>query len=164
MTRPNASSGPERASLIEFLDYQRRALINKLDGLSEEDARGTPTASDLSLLSLVKHSAIWEKRWFQVIVAGRSIPGEWPGTQDRNDNTFELTDEDVIETVISDYREQIAASQEILERFDLDARCAFPAMAEKNLRWVVLHLIEETARHAGPAEIIRETIDGTRGV
>jgi hypothetical protein len=160
-----ASPDSERAGLIEFLDYQREALIRKLDGVSEEDARCAPTVSSLSLLSLVKHSAIWEQRWFQVIVAGRSFPGEWPEVRtDELDAAFQLADSDTVETVVAYYREQIAKSQQILETFDLDALCAWPEMAEQNVRWVALHMIEETARHAGHADIIRETIDGSRGV
>lgn len=124
----------------------------------------TATVSSLSLLSLVKHSAIWERRWFQVIVAGRRFAGEWPDVQSEEvDPTFRLTEEDTVETVVADYREQIAASREILDSLDLDTPCAWPEMADQNLRWVALHMIEETARHAGHADIIRETIDGTRG-
>jgi hypothetical protein len=164
MLTTNASPETERAGLSEFLDYQREALIDKLQGLSDEEARMTATVSSLSLLSLVKHSAIWERRWFQVIVAGRRFAGEWPEVQSAGvDPTFRLAEEDTVETVVADYREQIAASQEILGGFDLDAPCAWPEMADQNLRWVALHMIEETARHAGHADIIRETIDGTRG-
>lgn len=151
----------ERAALREFLDMQREALIEKLQGVSGVDARRAPTASSLSLLSLVKHSAIWERRWFQVVVAGRSFAGEWPEVQPQDENAFLLTDEDTVETVVAYYREQIAASQEILETVDLDAPCAQPEMAG-NLRWVAVHMIEETARHAGHADIIRETIDSSR--
>jgi Protein of unknown function (DUF664) len=154
----------ERAALFEFLGYKREALIDSLQGLTEVQARTTPTASALSLLSIVKHSAIRERRWFQVIVAGRSFPGEWPEVQSGEaDSTFLLSDADTIVTVIADYREQIAASNEILSTLDLDTPCVWPPMAEQNLRWVALHLIEETAQHAGHADIIRETIDGTRG-
>jgi uncharacterized damage-inducible protein DinB len=164
MSATKASPGTERAGLREFLDYQREALIDRLQGLSDEQARMTPTASSLSLLSLIKHSAIWERRWFQVIVAGRSFPDEWPEVQsDEVDPTFRLADEDTVESVVGDYREQIAVSNEILGAFDLDAPCAWPEMADQNLRWVALHMIEETAHHAGHADIIRETIDGTRG-
>ncbi|CAN5885733.1 DinB family protein [soil metagenome] len=163
MSAAKASPETERAGLFEFLGYKREALIAKLQGLSEEQARMTPTASSLSLLSLVKHSAIWERRWFQVIVAGRSFPGEWPEVRsEEEDSTFRLTEEDTVETVVADYREQIAASNEILDTFDLKAPCAWPEMAEQNLRWVALHMIEETAHHAGHADIIRETIDGSR--
>lgn len=100
----------------------------------------------------------------QIIVAGRGFPDRWPEVQsEQMDPTFQLNDEDTIETVIADYREQISASQEILGDFDLDAPCAWPDMANQNLRWVALHMIEETAHHAGHADIIRETIDGSRG-
>jgi Protein of unknown function (DUF664) len=164
MSATNAAPETERAGLIEFLDYQREALIDKLQGLSDDEARMTATVSSLSLLSLIKHSAIWERRWFQVIVAGRSFPDEWPEVQSEGvDPTFRLTDDDTVETVVADYREQIAASQEILGGVDLDTPCAWPEMAKQNLRWVALHMIEETARHAGHADIIRETIDGSRG-
>ena len=164
MPTANASPETERAGLSEFLDYQREALIDKLQGLSDEEARMTATASSLSLLSLVKHSAIWERRWFQVIAAGRRFPGEWPEVRSTGpDPTFQLAAEDTVETVVADYRAQIAASQEILGSSDLDAPCAWPEMADQNLRWVALHMIEETARHAGHADIIRETIDVTRG-
>jgi hypothetical protein len=164
MSRSEVSHATERAYLGEFLDYQREALIGRLHGLSDDEARMTATVSSLSLLSLIKHSAIWERRWFQVIVAGRRFPGEWPDVQSEEvDPTFRLTDEDTVETVVAEYRAQIAVSQEILDTFDLDAPCAWPEMADQNLRWVALHMIEETARHAGHADIIRETIDGTRG-
>src|SRR3954467_11116962 len=81
MSGPTGETPPsdaERAALREFLDYQRDALIGKLDGLTDEQARLTPTASSLSLLSLVKHSAIWERRWFQIIVAAVSFPMSGP--------------------------------------------------------------------------------------
>jgi hypothetical protein len=161
------STEQERATLREFLDYQREALIGRLQGLTNEQSRMTPTASSLSLLGLIKHSAIWERRWFQVVVAGRSLPGEWPAVpdveSDEVDPTFRLTDEDTIETVVADYREQIAASNEILATFDLDAPCVRSDKIDESVRWVAVHMIEETARHAGHADIIRETIDGTRG-
>ena len=167
MSSSESSTGNERATLCEFLDYQREALIGRIQGLTNEQSRMTPTASSLSLLGLIKHSAIWERRWFQVIVAGRSLPGEWPAVpdveSDEVDPTFRLTDEDTIETILADYREQIATSNEILDSFDLDAPCARSDKIDESVRWVVVHLIEETARHAGHADIIRETIDGTRG-
>lgn len=164
MAEVTASPEPDRAGLIEFLDYQRQALIEKLEGISENDARRAATVSSLSLLSLVKHSAIWERRWFQVIVAGRSFPGEWPEVRpDDPDHTFRLADEDTVESVTAYYREQIAVSNLILEDLDLEAPCAWSEMSDHSLRWVALHMIEETARHAGHADIIRETIDGSRG-
>jgi hypothetical protein len=154
----------ERAHLLLFLGWQREALIKKVDGLSDEQARMTPTASALSLLSIIRHSAVWERRWFQAIVAGRTSPGDWPEVADEGaDATFRLGSSDTVEAVVADYRVQIAAADQILRDADLDARCAFAPMADKSVRWVAMHLIEETARHAGHADIIRETIDGVTG-
>jgi len=65
----------ERYALAAFLDVQRNALVRKVEGLNEVDARRVPTASALSLLSLLKHSAIWEERWFQGVVAGQPTGG-----------------------------------------------------------------------------------------
>jgi hypothetical protein len=125
MSRTKASPETERAGLCEFLDMQREALIEKLQGLSDDQARMAATSSSLSLLSLIKHSAIWERRWFQVIVAGRSFSDEWPEVPTEGvDPTFRLTDEDTVETVVADYREQIAVSREIVGSLDLDTPCA----------------------------------------
>lgn len=168
MSTSEGLAGTERATLCEFLDYQREALIRKLEGLTEEQARMAPTVSPLSLLSLVKHSAVWERRWFQVIVAGHTFPGEWPEMpevdSDELNLTFQLVDGDTIETVVADYREQIVASNEILGGLDLDAPCVRADKTNENVRWVAVHMIEETARHAGHADIIRESIYGARGI
>ncbi len=122
---------------------QREALIDRVQGVSDEDTRRAPTVSSLSLLSLVKHSATWERRWFQIVVAGRSFGGEWPEVHPQDENGFLLSDSDTVETVVAYYREQIAAAQEIVQTVDLDAPCAWPAMAG-NLRWVAVHMIEES--------------------
>ena len=164
MSTDTFSTETERDALRSFLDQQRDALIRKIDGLSDQDARNAATVSSLSLLSLLKHSAVWERRWFQIIFAGRSFPDEWPAVGDDEDATFALRDEDTVESVLAYYREQIAISREITASRDLDARCARSDLVDENLRWVAMHLIEETARHAGHADIIREAIDGSRGL
>jgi len=158
-----ADDKAERARLSEFLESQRESLIAKLQGLDDDQARLTPTVSDLSLLGLVKHSSIWERRWFQVILAGQDFTGQWPevGFGD-NAATFDLALEDTVESVVAEYRAQIAISNEIMAGLALDAPCALRG-ADEDLRWVALHMIEETARHAGHADILRETIDGSQG-
>jgi hypothetical protein len=70
--------GSERQALEGFLDSQREAVIRKIEGLDDATARKAPTASALSLLGIVKHCGLWERRWLQVVVAGRRFPGEWP--------------------------------------------------------------------------------------
>jgi hypothetical protein len=155
----------ERNALCNFLDQARDALIRKIDGLSEKNARTPSTVSSLSLLSVLKHSAIWERRWFQVIFAGRSFPDEWPAVRDVDaDATFALDPDDTVASVLAYYLEQIAVSREITASADLDARCARADLVDENLRWVAIHMIQETARHAGHADIIREAIDGSRGL
>jgi hypothetical protein len=86
------STATERHALCGFLDQARDALIRKVDGLSDTDARQAATVSLLSLLSLIKHAAIWERPWFQIIFAGRSFPDEWPAADEATDATFELSD------------------------------------------------------------------------
>jgi uncharacterized damage-inducible protein DinB len=155
------STATEREALCGFLDQQRDALMRKVRGVSDADARTAPTASSLSLLGLLKHSALWERRWFQVIVAGRRFPGEWPeGTED----DFAVGDEDTVEHWLLRYSDEAAVSRQITADMGLDDRCARHDWVDENLRWVLLHLIEETARHAGHADIIRETLDGSRGM
>jgi hypothetical protein len=162
---PDFSSSNERDALTTFLDRQRDALIRKVHGVSDADARRAPTASSLSLLGLLKHSAIWEERWFQGIVAGRTLADGWPEKRSKiRDQDFLVGEGDTVEHWVARYQAAARASREIVEAMELDHAGARPDIIECNLRSVVLHLIEETARHAGHADIIRETLDGSRGM
>ncbi len=132
--------------------------------MSEADARRAPTASALSLLSLLKHSAIWEERWFQGVVAGQPLADGWPEQQsDIPDADFLLSDADTIDQWLRRYRDACEVSRVIVAARELSTACARADVLDCNVRWVLLHLIEETARHAGHADIIRETVDGSRG-
>ena len=164
MSTIKTSDATERDALCAFLDKQRDALIRKIEGVSDADARKTPTVSSLSLLNLIKHSAVWERRWFQIIFDGRDFPDEWPTVEEDEDSDFYLGDDDTVESLLAYYAEQAAVSREISRTADLDRPCARPRMVDRDLRWVLLHMIEETARHAGHADIIRETLDGSRGI
>jgi hypothetical protein len=123
MTTPQFATTSEREALCGFIDLQRAALIRKVDGISDADARRDPTASSLSLL-----------------------------------------ERDTVEHWVASFSEQASISRQITAERDLDTPCAWPPLAHRNLRWVLLHMIEETARHAGHADIIRETLDGSRGI
>jgi hypothetical protein len=151
----------EREGLTRFLDNQRDILVRKIGGLSDQDARMAPTASSLSLLGILKHCALWERRWFQVIFAGRSFPGDWPEVRSPLREDFKVGEDDTVQHWLGFYREQVEESRRIVAAADLDAPCA--REPDRNLRWVLLHHIEEVARHAGHADIIRETIDGSTG-
>jgi Protein of unknown function (DUF664) len=108
---------------------------------------------------------LWERRWFQVIVAGRTIPDEWPEREPGSmDDDFFIGDQDTVEYWLGCYSDEAAISRQITADMQLDDPCARQDVVDRNLRWVLLHLIEETARHAGHADIIRETLDGSRGL
>lgn len=143
--------------LVAFLDYLRESVILKLQGLTDEQAREPGVPSGTSLLWLVKHLALVERAWFLFAFAGRhgSVVGE-----------DELEASDSIDSIVSDYRASIGASNEIVAGCDdLDRLCTQKATAPKpmSLRWVLVHMIEETGRHAGHADILRERIDGSIG-
>ena len=153
----------ELAGLTAFLDAQRDAIVRKLSDLSDQDARRTPTASALSLLAIAKHLGHVERRWFQAVLAGRQMPGVWP-VEDREPE-YRLDDDDTVDSVLGFYAAMVAESQSITaEVASPDAACRHPDAAQWSLRWILLHMIEETARHAGHADIIRESIDGATGV
>ncbi len=155
----------EHEALENFLDAQRIGLIRKVEGVSDELARLAPTASSLSLLGLIKHAALWEQRWFQVVMAGRVSPDRWPEVLPQpRDAELILRDSDTVTQCIAVYREHIETSNAITASMDLDASSARTDIIECNLRYVLFHMIEETARHAGHADIIRETLDGARGI
>jgi uncharacterized damage-inducible protein DinB len=146
----------EKRTLRDFLDYLRDAMTRKASGLTEDDARRSPVASGTSLLVLVKHLTFVETAWFQWSFAGLDV--QLP--------SGDLQPEDTAESVLAAYRAAIQRNNEILDGFDdLDQRCVRKATAAEpmSLRWILVHMVEETARHAGHADIIREQIDGSIG-
>jgi uncharacterized damage-inducible protein DinB len=147
----------ERDALLAFLAEQRDGVTNAIRGLTDEQAASTPSASALSLAAIVKHLTACERRWSVVGVAGREDPELWP-VEDW-DAEFRLTADDTVERLLAAYAEVARATDEIVAAVpDLGA----PAGPDgfRSIRWVLFHLIEEIARHAGHADIIRESIDG----
>ncbi len=148
--------GSERQTLVEFLDYLRESMVLKLTGLDEDSARRELVPSGTNLLWLVKHLTLVEIAWFHYAFAGLDVRVP----SDR------LTDDDTAESVVAGYKKAIATSNEIVEACaDLDRRSARASTAPQpmTLRWVLIHMVEETARHAGHADILREQIDGQTG-
>jgi uncharacterized damage-inducible protein DinB len=157
--------GSEREALAMNLDAQREGLIRKIEGLDDEMARQAPTASSLSLLGLVKHAVTWERRWFEVITAGRELPDGWPEVLPEPLDADLMVDEsDTVDHWVASYQEQIEQSRAVVASMDLDSPCARKDIIECNVRYVMFHMIQETARHAGHADIIRETLDGSTGI
>jgi uncharacterized damage-inducible protein DinB len=151
----------ERSALLAFLEQQRLALRAAVWGLSDTDAGKRPSASGNSLGGLIKHVTRTERRWVQVSLAGRDLPDLWPIKDWAADFMFEPTDS--LPALLDDYAAAAAETEAIvLNVDDLAAPCALADSAQWNGRWILLHLIEETARHAGQADVMRESLDGAR--
>jgi uncharacterized damage-inducible protein DinB len=153
----------ERAMLTAFLDAMRLAVRAKLDGLSDEQARSVPTASGLSLLGIVKHLAWTESRWFRSSFADEDVDD--PRMRGDNVAEFSIDPSETIESVLRFYDEECERARELTATAtSLDELAANRRFSnEVSLRWILVHMIEETARHAGHADVIRETLDGSVG-
>jgi uncharacterized damage-inducible protein DinB len=145
----------ERDTLLEFLDYLRESLIVKVTGLDEEAAGRSTVPSGTSVLGLIKHLTSVEVGWFQFTFAGTdvTVPAE------------EILPTDSVSEVVANYQSTAQVSNRIVLACDLDQLCARAPTTPQplSLRWVLVHMVEETARHAGHADILREQIDGQVG-
>jgi uncharacterized damage-inducible protein DinB len=159
-----ASAG-ERAVLETFLDLYRDAIVRKVSGLSDDDARRRLVGSATTLGGIVKHLHWVELEWFQRVLARRpatELPSV-PGAGTDPDAEFRLTPEGTVDRLLAEYQEACAASRATAAAYALDDVAPHVRMGEVSLRWIYVHMIEETARHAGHADILREQLDGTTG-
>jgi hypothetical protein len=156
----------ERETLLGMLAVQRRGMRNTVYGLTEEQARSTPSASRLSLSALLKHVAQGECTSMAVRVGGRAAETEpqadWLGG-------FQVSPEETVPVLLGRWavvahetEEVIRAEPDLGRVVELtdDVRQWLPKDIEITVRWLLLHQIEEQARHAGHADVIRESIDG----
>jgi uncharacterized damage-inducible protein DinB len=154
---PSRTAG-ERQTLEEFLDFYRAVMARKIEGLTDEQARATPTASSLSIGGLVHHLAWVEQWWFRMVFVIEPVVDR----PDPRTNT-RVPDGMTVDELLAFYAECCTHSRRIVAAApDLDVIAANPNRPV-SLRWILVHMIEETARHAGHADIIRETIDGQIG-
>jgi uncharacterized damage-inducible protein DinB len=160
----------ESEALVAYLAQQRYLLRLTAYGLTEEQARATPTTSALSVGGVIKHVAAVERFWMDVVMERVGVPDA--GTESDYQHNFRIGPDETLETVLSDYAESANATDATVESIGDMAHAVpipphvpwFPKDVEAwSLRWVLLHLIEETARHAGHADIVREAIDGGTG-
>jgi uncharacterized damage-inducible protein DinB len=160
MTRPPLADPPsnaqEKVMLSAFLDWTRDALLRKIEGLDREALTRRLVVSDTTLLSVVKHLAAVEQRWFRVRFNGEKL------IEDR-DSDFVVLDNETSHDIINRYQRQVAESRAIVDGADLEDRARDGAWRDYTLRWIMLHMVEETARHVGHVDILREQIDGARG-
>ena len=160
------SAPDEREVLLRMLADQRTAVRNTLLGLTEEQARATPSASDLSLSALLKHLTQGERANIAGRVGGRVADGD---PQSDWMAGFTVAADETVEVLLDRWAEVARETDEVVRAEpDLDRVVPLaddvvrwmPAGTVFTVRWMVLHQIEEQARHAGHADLIRESIDG----
>jgi uncharacterized damage-inducible protein DinB len=157
----------ERALLVAYLAQQRDGIRYAAYGLTDEQARATPTAGTLSIGGLVKHVAHMERTWVDLIRQRAANQTPEDGQAAYADN-FRLADGETLDDVLAQYQQVARETDEVVGAAQLDAPVPVPKgvpwypddIEAWSVRWVVLHLIEEVARHAGHADIVRESIDG----
>jgi uncharacterized damage-inducible protein DinB len=167
---PRIAGNPvgELATIREYLSNYRLTLGMKCEDLSPEQlaTRSVPP-STLSLLGLVRHLARVEHNWFQRSLQGRRDAARLYWSPEDHDLDFNgaVADATVVEEAFSVWKAQIAAADEWLDRLtDLDAMVRTPrGDAEASVRDILIHMIEEYARHCGHADLLRECIDGRTG-
>lgn len=145
----------ELEDLVAFLEGQRRNALRNLEGMTEEQATTPTSVSDMSLLGIIKHLSYVERRWIHMGADGQPLEGCYPADPPKE---FDAAGE-AIEDVTALYEHVARESDRIIASFESGddmSRSVLP----RSIRQVALHLIEETAAHAGQAGIIRESIDG----
>ncbi|GAA3226091.1 DinB family protein [Actinocorallia longicatena] len=164
MTRTTTPfTADERTTLPAFLDLFRETVAAKCEGLSEPDAhrRLLPDSPDMSVAGLVSHLRWVEHYWFEHVLLGR--PDLAPWTDEDPDADFRA-DGLLLATVLAAYEAQTTASRRAVADLPLDTIASLDRHGSPvSLRWIMIHMIEETARHAGHLDILRELLDGTRG-
>ena len=163
----------EAETLRAYLDYHRDTLLMKTDGLTQEQLSQTHPPSELTLGGLLKHAALNDDWWFCRVFGGRDTEPDWvPAGAFDEDDDWELhsAKDDSPEELRRIFDSARAAADTAIERGldagGLDAPSAMPSRREGtpfSLRWVVLHMIEEYARHNGHADLLREAVDGQVG-
>jgi len=157
-------SGSEKDVLVGFLNFLRETILWKADGLSDEELRRTHAPSSLTLLGIVKHLAYVERWWFQKMFLDADV--DFPWTEEDPDADWRVEPHDTTQAIRALYRQECAIANRIVDEHDLDDTIRSTARPDREgmqLRWIVAHMIEETARHCGHADLIREAIDGQTG-
>ncbi len=160
----------ERAMLSAYLDYHRATLVWKASGLTQAQLNHTIPSSELTIGGLVKHMALVEDSWFTERHAGLAEPEPWAGVDWEADRDWDFHSavDDTPEALLALYAAACDRSRAVVAAAEsLDAPSVATSRHQPGehftLRWILLHMIEETARHNGHADVLREAIDGTVG-
>jgi uncharacterized damage-inducible protein DinB len=162
----------ERHTLLEFIAFQQNAFFSVAYGLTDEQARSTPSVSALSIGGLIKHATNVQKGWVERVSAAPDFPPRDDRPMDEimaeYADQYVMRDDETLDQLLDAMREQSAETLRILAEAELATLVPVPHevpwfpqdLDHWNVRWVALHLIEELTRHAGHADIIRESVDG----
>ena len=159
----------ERRDLLETLRAHRYFLRTTVQGMTDDQARTRSTPSELTLGGLIKHVAAPESGWIDFVVDGpQAMAAPEDGDYSAYENGFRLTEDETLASALERYAEVAARTDALVETVDLDASWPLPPApwfepgATRSARRVFLHVVAETAQHAGHADIIREAIDGQK--
>jgi hypothetical protein len=162
---PAEAQGDERGALLNFVEAQRGAIRRSVLGLTEEQAASRPSASGLSLSGLLKHVAETELNWLRL---AQQRPNEKARTEETWGDSFRLVEGETIpamlafwDTAARETEDFIRSVPSLDDTFPLPEAPWFPKEGRVSMRWLMIHLVEEIGRHAGHADIIRESLDGT---
>ncbi len=160
-----ALSADEPTTLVEMLDYYRAVLARKGSGLSQEQLAATLAPSDLTIGGLIYHMAFVEDCWFDERFLGNDAPEPWANVDWEADHDWEFSNADLLSPaeILVQYDLSVGRSRAIFaaaESLDQLAIKTFDSGEQWNLRWIMVHMIEEYARHCGHADLIRQSIDG----
>jgi hypothetical protein len=161
-----APTADERTTLMAFLDYQRAVLARKLEGLSDEQARmAACPPSDLTMLGLVRHMADVERSWFRRALFAEDAPPIFYGDAHPDgdeDGDFHAPPGATVAEALSTYWAEIDIANRNAAAASLDD-VEQRERATYSLRWILVHMVEEYARHCGHADLLRQAIDGATG-
>ncbi len=161
MTRRASRTDGEKESLHASLDRYRNVILWKLEGLDGADLRRPMVPSGTNLLGMVKHLAAVEYGWFCTQFGRDTEP--LPFDDEDEDADLRVNDDETTEDILAFYGRARAAADRVIDELGLDATGTGWSGYTVSLRWVLIHMVEEVARHAGHADIVRELIDGTTG-
>ncbi len=156
--RPDESTPADEMSMARgWLTHLRESAILKLEGLDDEQLRWKPAVTANSLGQIVVHLGFAERLWLRAIFAGETMDMTW------RQHMFVLPDDWSVGDVVAFYRNETAAADTVLDGVTSFDHPSASATRPTTLRWIMTHLIEETARHAGHMDITRELLDGSTG-
>ncbi|WNV85480.1 DinB family protein [Umezawaea sp. Da 62-37] len=161
MTRKVPATGGEKESLQASLDRHRDVVLWKLRGLSDEQLRKPMTPSGTSLLGLVKHLAATEYGWFSETFGRETEP--LPFSDDDPEADLRPAPDETTDGIVAFYGRARAASDSVIADHEPDSLGTAWYGDRVSLRYTLIHMIEETARHAGHMDVVRELLDGSVG-